>query len=87
MQVFERLQLSLHDTKMKLKYKRDGKEKTCVLQPTDSDEWYVPDRGLRLAGLSEIHKAASVGEACALGYRNTVESLLHVFKFLRKLCT
>jgi regulator of sigma E protease len=35
----------------------------------------------------EIHEAESFGEACALGLRNTKESLLHVFKFLRKLVT
>jgi regulator of sigma E protease len=87
MQVFERMQSILPDTEVKLIYERDGKEKTSVLQPEDSDEWFVPARGFRLFGLTKIHTAKSVGEACALGYRNTVESLLHVVKFLQKLCT
>ncbi len=41
----------------------------------------VPD------GCDFAHQAESAAEACALGWRNTKESLMHVFKFLRKLVT
>lgn len=87
MQVFKRMQSSLPDTKVKFTFTRDGKEKTALVQPESSDEWYVPSRGFLLAGHSKIHVAESFGEAVALGFRNTKESLLHVVKFLKKLFT
>jgi regulator of sigma E protease len=51
------------------------------------DDLYVVDRGFRLESMSEEHVAQSWGEAFSLGLRNTGESLMMVFRFLRKLVT
>ena len=51
------------------------------------DDVFLVDRGFRLQSNSETHIAKSWGEAFALGGRNTWESLMLVFRFLRKLVT
>jgi regulator of sigma E protease len=87
MGVFQRIQMSLPDTGLKLKYKRGSQEKTCLLTTEEAPGWYIANRGFFLKAVPETHVAASWGEAFQLGLRNTWESLLHVFKFLRKLVT
>ena len=87
MQVVERLQMSLPDTKLQLELKRGEEEQTLLLETVASEKFFRDSRGFRLRPLSRVQTADSVGEAVALGYRNTWESLSHVFKFLRKLVT
>jgi regulator of sigma E protease len=85
--VFERMQRSLPDTKLKLTYQRASQTATAELTPYSSQQWHVASRGFFLESGSEIHTAESWGEAFSLGLRNTKESMLHVGKFLRKLVT
>ena len=85
--VCERMQVSLPDTKLKIEYERGEEKREAVLSLVESDDLYVVDRGFKLESNSEIHIAESWGEAFALGRRNTWESLMLVFRFLRKLVT
>ena len=79
------MQWCLSDTKLSLTFNRDGETQKAELTPVDSPVWYSPNRGLVLSIQQEIHKADSWGEAIALGSRNTWESMMHVFRFLKKL--
>jgi regulator of sigma E protease len=99
LQVQERMQVSLPDTKLKIEYRRGDEQDSVEMLPDvpnrgdgwymgqRGDKWYVTDRGIVLAGLREKHVANSWGEAFQLGLRNTGESLMLVFRFLRKLVT
>jgi regulator of sigma E protease len=72
---------------LQLTYKRGSQELKALLTPVDSDEWFYDERGLILTRFQRIHTAASWGEAWALGYRETKESLVRVLTFLGKLVT
>jgi regulator of sigma E protease len=64
---------------------KDGR--TVKLEPSASQEWFVPQRGIRLQNVSGTRTAASLGEALALGKRETVDALMMVVRFLKKIGT
>ena len=61
----------------------DGR--TAVLEPVDAEDWYYADRGLRPAPEYTTLQADSVAQALAMGGRETVDAVLHVYLFLQKL--
>jgi regulator of sigma E protease len=61
----------------------DGR--TATLEPVDAVDWHYADRGLNMAAESTITKARSFSEALAMGRRETVDAVLHVYLFLQKL--
>lgn len=93
LQVHEWMQAIFPGTELKLGYRRSEETKEALLLPKPrsafgaADDLYVVDRGFRLQARSETHAAESWGEALSLGLRNTWESLMLVFRFLRKLVT
>jgi regulator of sigma E protease len=64
---------------------RDGR--TVELQPVDSKDSFLADRGLETIGLLVTTKADSWSQAMALGGRETKEGLLQVYSFLRRIGT
>ena len=61
----------------------DGR--TTTLEPVDAADWYFADRGLNTAPEMITAQARSISEALAMGGRETVDAVLHVYLFLRKL--
>src|SRR5690606_32790918 len=57
------------------------------LDAVPQEGWYYHDRGLVMEAMSTILKAQSLGEALRLGGEETLDSLLLVVRFLRKLGT
>jgi len=82
-----RMQRSLPDTKVVLEYQRGEETGTVELAIVESKEWFSSYRGFVLVATRETHTAESWSEAASLGLRNTKESLMLVFTFLRKLVT
>ncbi|MGE0534687.1 MAG: site-2 protease family protein [Pirellulales bacterium] len=70
------------DTQIKLKLASD---REITLTPVSANDWFNPDRGLQLEGAFRTRTATSVGEAFALGGRETLDSVLQVYRFLQKL--
>ena len=68
-------------------YRPDGSDETKKLQLTlsESDEWFLPQRGLIFDTEKDIKKADSLGNAISLAATKTKQSLLLVFRFLDKL--
>jgi regulator of sigma E protease len=62
---------------------KDGRSGTLASAP--ADDWYYFDRGLRYGTEQTTIRAESFGQALSLGGRETVDSLLMVYKFLRRL--
>jgi regulator of sigma E protease len=63
-----------------------GKEKKqAIFETAQSKSWFNPDRGLVVKSLSEIRQVDSWGEALALGFRETKESVWQVATTLKKL--
>lgn len=85
--VHSALQVSIPGMGLKLAYRRDGTEREATLTPVESDEWFLADRGLNLAPLSEVRTAESWGEAFRLGTRETKETLTQVLVVLKRLTT
>jgi regulator of sigma E protease len=85
--VFTRMQISLPDTQMKLTFTRNGKPQSATLAMRDSPTFFDESRGLGFYGTSRVHRAASLGAAVRLGYREAVEKLKEVLVILRSLVT
>lgn len=85
--VHSALQVSVPGMVLKVTYQRDGAEHEATLAPAESDEWFLADRGLNLAQLSEVRTAESWGEAMRLGVRETKETLTQVLIVLKRLVT
>jgi regulator of sigma E protease len=87
LKIVERLQYSMDDTKVELEFTRDDETKTATVASFDSEVWFNENRGMRLVSKQEICKADSWGQAMLFGWRNTVDSMTHVLRFLRNLTT
>ncbi len=62
---------------------KDGR--TGTLSPVSATDWFYYDRGLVLTVETSTTKAHSVGEALSLGARETKDTVLQVYLFLRKI--
>ncbi len=69
-------------TKVKLTL-ADGR--TTTLEPVDAADWHYADRGFNTSPEFTTAKARSFSEALAMGGRETVDAVLHVYLFLQKL--
>lgn len=83
----QRIQDLPPDTKIKLTYKRGDEILAADLVPQDVSGSFEANRGFVFDPIQEIRKASSFNEQVELGYRETVNSLGMVFRFLRKLGT
>jgi regulator of sigma E protease len=61
----------------------DGR--TATLEPVDAADWHYADRGFNTSPEFTTAKARSFSEALAMGGRETVDAVLHVYLFLQKL--
>ncbi len=83
--LFTTIQRGKVGTKVELTFKRDGKEQSVVVETANAADWYNPDRGLNLESLLRTRQVDSWGEAFALGFRETKESVWQVATTVRKL--
>ena len=83
------LQQCLPGTTVELSYTRPGwKEPVAVkLTPVEAADWFNPDRGFLFEPMTFDLRANSVGDAVALGGRETLEALTIVFRTVQKLST
>jgi regulator of sigma E protease len=75
------------DTKVKLTYQRGEETKTAELSPQIVPDSFEPERGFGFDHVQKIRIASSFGEQVQLGYKETVNSLTMVYRFLQKLGT
>ncbi len=81
---FTALQYLPPDTQVELTL-ADGR--TTTLPSTASGDWFQVERGLRFSDERAVFKAASFQEAIIMGGRETKDSLLMVYQFLRRIGT
>ncbi|MDZ4658181.1 MAG: site-2 protease family protein [Bythopirellula sp.] len=75
------------DAKIKLTYQRGDETLTAELTPQVVPGSFEPELGFQFDPIRDIRRASSFGEQIELGYRETVNSLGMVFRFLQKLGT
>jgi regulator of sigma E protease len=81
------LQDVLPGTVVRLTVVRDDKERWTALEPVEVADWHNPERGFVFEPLTVAHRATSLGNALALGGRETLEQLTMVFRSVKKLST
>jgi regulator of sigma E protease len=62
-------------------------DKKVTLTPTESTEWFYPDRGLGFDALAFTQTAGSFSEAVVLGTREALDALTVIFRTLKSLGT
>lgn len=62
-------------------------DRKIELEPVTMPDWYYPERGLAYHSLTATRRATSFGEALRLGKDETIDSLLLVVRFLKKIGT
>lgn len=62
-------------------------KRTVDLQPVDARNWFNPERGMRFERRLITEQADSAGQAMRLGWRETADSTMLVFRVLGKLGT
>lgn len=76
---------------VKLTFTRAGQEKPLSAEfapwSAPDDPWYIPTRGFVAERLTGTLKAGSVGQALALGYDSTKNSVVELYLTLRNLVT
>jgi regulator of sigma E protease len=70
---------------VRLEIQSGNTTRTVDLEPVDSTEWFEVQRGFNLAPVHFTLTADSFGDAVELAGRKTVNSLLLVYRFLKKL--
>ena len=63
----------------------DGR--TTTLEPVDAQDWFFADRGLIPSLEMSVTKAESLGQAVSLAGRETVDAVMQVYSFLRRIGT
>jgi regulator of sigma E protease len=81
------LQKALPGTTVRLKVSRKESEKTVTIQPVEAADWFTPDRGFVFEPLTFARQATSLGDALALGGRETLDQMTIVFRSVKKLST
>lgn len=56
-----------------------GEERTVRLEPRSDPTWFLPERGFKLENEMRTRTAASIGEAIALGFRDTYRFLGRIY--------
>jgi regulator of sigma E protease len=79
------LHRSLPGTQVKLTLRRGKEERTVTLGTMVDQQWFDPMRGLNFQLDIFPRKAESFADAVALGYDETIESLLLIYRTLQKL--
>ncbi|RIK84201.1 MAG: hypothetical protein DCC68_02105 [Planctomycetota bacterium] len=81
----ERMLMSLSGTQLQLTVKRGDQTETVTLPIVDKPGYFHVHRGFIFEAEERIERAASVGEAISLGFRETGFALTAVVRFLRKI--
>lgn len=75
-----RIQNRLPETKIHLYF--ENSDQPVELATVQSDQWFNPDREPLFDAEQRIRRADSFGQAVAMGWRKTVDSVLQVYLFL-----
>ncbi len=81
------LQDTLPGTSVELTVARGDDQRTVKLDPVEDADWFNPDRGFFFEPMTSDLRARSLGEAFALGGRETLEQTTVVYRSLRALGT
>lgn len=85
--LFDQLQEAPANMNIRCYLKRDGKTVEAVSKLQFASDWYLPERGLGMKPLSEIHVVESITQAAALGASETWRRFKEVLSVLRLLAT
>jgi regulator of sigma E protease len=55
------------------------------VRPMASNDWFNPDRGINTDAPMRLRRAASVGEAVALGWRETTDAISQPYQVIKKM--
>ena len=83
----EALQSRVPDTTVHLTFSRNEKEQTVTLKPVKAEGWFNPDRGFLFEPMTFARQAETLGDALALGGRDTFDEMTIVFRSVGKLST
>jgi regulator of sigma E protease len=72
-------------TTVELTVSRQGKEQTVTITPSVASDWFNPDRGFDFESMTFAHRAKDLGNAIALGGKETLEQTTIVYRSLKKL--
>ncbi|MCH8042872.1 MAG: site-2 protease family protein [Planctomycetes bacterium] len=85
----QRLQAALADTTVELTFNRKVGDKTeshtVTISPYESDQWFVPERGLLMEPIELPREVSSLSDAMAYGFAETIDALTMVYRTLKKL--
>lgn len=84
-QLMASLQMLPPGSQVKLSYKRGSETAEAILEPVETTETFVVDRGFVFDWVNRIRISESWGEAASRGYDETYRSLTMVYRFLSKL--
>ncbi len=82
--VFLLIQQSFPGTRVELELEEG---RTATLTPVEAADWFHPDRGFLFDVMLVQRRAESFGDAMALGFEETVDSLFVIFRTLNALAT
>jgi regulator of sigma E protease len=68
-----------------VKSQGDSAARKVELVPESDSQWYLPVRGMRLQQLTMERKAANIGEAVSLGFRDTRDSVIDMWMTIKGL--
>jgi regulator of sigma E protease len=71
--------------KLTVKSQGDSAPRNVELVPESDSQWYLPMRGMRLQQLMMERKAANIGEAVSLGFRDTRDSVIDMWLTIKGL--
>jgi regulator of sigma E protease len=79
------LQDAMPESKIELQWSRNGKTETATLEPVVAAGRFNPDRGFLFEPKTFLQTAHSFGEAVSLGTKETVNSMLVVYRSIQKI--
>ena len=79
------MQSAVAGVQVRLTVLHSAEERGVDLTPEASGEWFNPDRGFFTKPLRYTRQAETLGEQMQLGFEETQDSVLMVFRFLQKL--
>lgn len=65
----------------------DGQQRQVALQPRESSEYFIPQRGLVLTMLEQEYQSRGWGESLTLGFHQTLRETTRILRILRQVAT
>jgi regulator of sigma E protease len=85
--LIDAVQQSPAGTQYEFSFERDGKPADVAMALATGEGFYVPERGFNFSPIELTMRADSFGQQLRLGWDETVDALLMVYRFLQKIGT